>query len=110
MSDAPNVIGQGAEFDAESTPFKPQAPEEVKEPTADEAVEETETQAELPADAASADEQPADAVGEDTEPEVPQDVLQREVARATKGLRDEIVDLRTELATATGNDRKIAQE
>lgn len=109
MSDT-NVIGQGAEFDPDAVPLG-QAPEEVKEPIADEVVEGTETPAELPADAEQSAEQPLAPSEEDTgQPAVDSELLQKEVIRATAGLRNEIVDLRTKLATATGNDRKITQD
>ncbi len=111
MSDEPNIIGQGAEFDPDGVPLN-QASEEVKQPVTEEVIEETETP-ELPAESEQSDEQPAKAEsqGEDTgQPAIDPELLQQEVTRATVGLRNEIVDLRNKLATATGNDRKITQQ
>lgn len=81
--------------------------EEVKQPVVEETPEQKET-AELPAD----QKKPVDEkVNEDTvQPEIPQEVLDKAVERATTGLRSEIVDLRTKLATATGNDRKLIKQ
>lgn len=110
MSGEPNTIGQIPEFTTDDS--VEMGTEEVKDTIGEEPVEETETPTELPADSEQSDEQPADEnIGEDTEqPEVDPIVLQKAIERATTGLRNEIVDLRTKLATATGNDRKIAQE
>lgn len=108
MSDEPNIVGQVAEFDPSGVPLE-QATEEVKQPIADEAVEETETPAELPAESEQSDNQPAP-TGEDTGQPVDPELLKQEVTKATAGLRNEIVDLRNKLASATGNERKIVQD
>lgn len=98
MSD---VVGSIPEFTVDESTARV---EEVKQPVTEEVAEEKATP-ELPA------EKPVDEVNEDTEqPEIPPEVLNKAVERATGGLRNEIVELRKELASAKGNDRKLIQQ
>lgn len=101
----PNIVGSIPEFTADES-AEPGV-EEVKQPVTDEVTEQTETAPELPAET----EKPADGQkpgGDNTEQL--EDPLKLEIERATKGLRDEIVDLRTKLAQANGNDRKLIKQ
>lgn len=108
MSD---VVGQIPEFTTDE-PVETGSEGVIKD-TNEQFVEETETPTEHPAEPTEEtqeEEKPADN-GEDTEqPEIPEDVLNKAVAKATEGLRGEIVDLRNKLAQATGNDRKLIQQ
>lgn len=74
--------------------------EEVKEAVEAPTVEEKETPVEPPATREPASEPSGDTGAE----------LQREVARATEGLRNEIVDLRRRLAAATGHERTVIKQ
>lgn len=87
--------------------------EEVKQEAenGESASQEKETPAELPAESVETEQKPVEEaeapLNDDTE--VPKEVLDKEVARATEGLRNQIVELRRELATARGADRKVIQ-
>lgn len=94
-------------------------PEEVKEevlPTENETPAELPTESPVEADADTdeqkqVEEEPSELPSNsDTELVIPEEVLKKEVAKATEGLRGEIVDLRKKLALATGSDRKIIQD
>ena len=102
----PNVVGQIPDFTTDSSE---QGLEEVKQTITP--IEGTDTPTELPAE----EEQKPASLGEGTnEVEIPksdqQDLLNKSIERATTGLRNEIVELRRKLATATGNDRKLIQQ
>lgn len=94
------VVGSIPEFTVDDTE---KGVEEVKQPVVEETIEEKDT-AELPA------EQEIEKPNDTEQPEVPPDVLNKAVERANAGLRNEIVELRKELATAKGNDRKLIQQ
>lgn len=102
-----NRIGQVPDFTPDETVVE--GTEEVK-PT-EEVVEEKETPAELPPESEESEQKPAEEVqtpsSDDTE--VPKEVLDKAVARATEGLRREISRLKVNLANATGADRKVIQ-
>lgn len=81
--------------------------EEVKETMGEQLIEETDTPAELPADEQeNVDQKPAQ-TGDNTDNDP---VLDAKLAKATEGLRKEIVGLRNKVNTLTGGDRKLAQE
>lgn len=94
------VVGSIPEFTVDEST---EGVEEVKQPIVEEMVEEKETP-ELPA------EKPVTTSDENTEQPDSQEVLNKAVERATGGLRNEIVELRKELAVAKGNDRKLIQQ
>lgn len=96
-----NIVGSIPEFTTDDSVET--GPEEVKQPVVEETPEEKETP-ELPAEPQT-EEQPAQVGEEQPEPDI-----SKEVAKATVGLRNEIVELRKELASARGNDRKLIQQ
>lgn len=87
--------------------------EEVKQGIGDELIpEETETPAELPADEQKNAEQKPDAQGvDDTDNDPVLDAkLNKALAKATEGLRNEIVGLKNKITSLGGNDRKLAED
>lgn len=101
-----NKIGQIPEFTPEDG-----TQEEVKQEATNGEVapQEKETPTELPAESSEEEQKPAEEVPSEDDTRVPPEVLNKEVARATEGLRNQIVELRRELATAKGADRKVIQ-
>ena len=98
-----NKIGSIPEFTVDETV---EGKDEVKEPV-DETVEETETPAELPSEDKKPLEEAKAPLKDDAE--IPEEILGKAVARATEGLRGELVNLKKELATAKGADRMFIQ-
>lgn len=100
-----NKIGSIPDF----TPDEGQGVTEEVKPLEETPIEETETPAELPAESEESEQKPVDeTVNDDTE-SVPKEILDKAVARATEGLRHEVVNLKKELAQAKGADRKVIQ-
>src|SRR6185369_4918321 len=104
-----NVIGQIPDFDPDGTMGA--GTEEVKEAGVEQTpAEETETPAELPADEQeNAEQKPDSEPVDDTVQPDPVD-FDAKLAKATEGLRNEIVGLRTELRTLRGDDRKLVED
>ena len=100
-----NKIGSVPDFATDETVVE--GTEEVKQTQ----VEEKETPAELPAESSEEEQKPVEEakapLNDDTE--IPEEILNKAVARATEGMRHEIVKLKGELATARGADRKTIQ-
>lgn len=106
-----NVVGQIPEFDPNGSLMQgEQGIEEPKETVVEETTDGTDTQAELPADPDEGEKPTADS-GEDTEqqPNAGQD-FNKALAKATEGLRNEIVGLKQQIAGLRGNDRELAQK
>lgn len=107
----PNQIGQVPDF----TPDGGQGEqEEVKQEVdkGESAPVEKETPAAPPAESEESEQKPAEEVktpSSDDTRKSPEEVLNLAVAKATEGLRNEIVTLRRELAVAKGADRKVIQ-
>jgi len=103
-----NKVGSVPDFTADETVVE--GTEEVK--PVEETVEETETPAELPSESEKPEQKPAEEakapLRDDTE-SIPDEILGKAVARATEGLRHEIVALKKDLATAKGADRMFIQ-
>lgn len=115
---ADQVIGKIPDFTTDESVGE--GIEEVKEPVVEETTEVKENTTELPAGDES-QQTPGSAEGESTSgtedtgteqpkaPLVDEEALAKAVERATKGLRDEIVDLKVKLRTAAQGDRKLIQ-
>ena len=105
-----NKIGQVPDFTSEEVQGEV---EEVKQEVTDGEVasEEKETPADPPAESEESEQKPAEEAKAPLSDDigVPEEVLNKAVARATQGLRNEIVNLKRELATAKGADRKVIQ-
>lgn len=99
------VVGQIPDFDPDGTLGA--GTEEVKQTTAEETVEEKVTPAELPADGQeNGDQKPDGNVDNTSQP----DPVDAKLAKATEGLRNEIVGLRRKISELSGGDRKLVQD
>ena len=106
-----NKIGQIPDFTPDEG-VAGESQEEVKQGLGNGEPEsvERETPTEPPAESEESEQKPAEEVSsDDNTRDVPEEVLNKAVAKATEGLRNEVVKLKRELASARGTDRTAIQ-